>query len=75
MKPAETTPEDPDLTGADAALRRAAKSALELATRTKTPCYVWQDGRVVDIAAEATEGEGLVAEGPQSSSWGRNADR
>lgn len=34
------------------ALRRAAKIALELAVATGTPCYVWQDGKVVDIAAQ-----------------------
>jgi predicted ABC-type ATPase len=33
-----------------AALRRAAKNALELAKRTGTACYVIKDGKIVDIA-------------------------
>jgi hypothetical protein len=32
------------------ALRRAAKSALELGIRTGTPVYVMEKGRIVDIA-------------------------
>jgi hypothetical protein len=32
------------------ALRRAAKKAVELARRTGTPAYVWENGRIVDIA-------------------------
>lgn len=43
-------PKDPDLAGVEKALRRAAKSALTLARRTKTPCYVVQEGQIVDIA-------------------------
>ena len=33
-----------------AALRRAAKDALDLARRTGTPCYVMENGKIVDIA-------------------------
>ena len=33
----------------DAALKRAAKAAHLLARKTKTPCYIWQDGKIVDI--------------------------
>ena len=36
-----------------AALRRAAKSALELARRTGTPAYVLVDGKIVDLAETA----------------------
>jgi hypothetical protein len=36
----------------DAALRRAAVRARELADRTQTPCYVLRDGRVVDLRQE-----------------------
>ena len=32
------------------ALRRAAKKAVELARLTGTPAYVWENGRIVDIA-------------------------
>jgi hypothetical protein len=37
----------------EAALIRSARKALELALQTGTPCYIWRDGRIVDIAAEA----------------------
>lgn len=32
------------------ALKRAAKSALELARQTGTPCYVMEGNKIVDIA-------------------------
>lgn len=44
-------PLNEELSGMDAALRRAAKTALALARKTKTPCYIWKDGQIVDIAA------------------------
>lgn len=43
--------ENPEFAGMDAALKRAAKAALALARKTKTPCYVWQDGKIVDLCA------------------------
>ncbi|MEX2016639.1 MAG: hypothetical protein WD873_08345 [Candidatus Hydrogenedentales bacterium] len=43
-------PKDKDLRGAQAALERAARSALDTARATGTPCYVLKDGRIVDIA-------------------------
>jgi hypothetical protein len=49
----ERKPRHPDLIGADAALERAARRALDLALQTGTPCWVLRDGRMVDIAAEA----------------------
>ena len=42
---------DVDLLNAAEALRRAARKAQELAQQTGTPCYVWLDGRVVNIGA------------------------
>lgn len=39
----------PDLSGSLAALRRAAKAALELGLRTGTPVWVIQDGKMVDL--------------------------
>lgn len=42
---------DTDLLNVEAALRRAGRKALELALQTGTPCYVWQDGKVVNIGA------------------------
>jgi len=44
---------DPDLLQAGAALLRAARAAQELAHKTGTPCYVWQDGKIVNIGAPA----------------------
>ena len=50
---ADRKPQHPDLIGADAALERAARRALELALQTDTSCWVLRDGKIVDIAAEA----------------------
>jgi hypothetical protein len=44
---------DPDLLLAGAALLRSSRRALELAQKTGTPCYVWQDGRIINIGAPA----------------------
>lgn len=44
-------PKDPDFLGAIEALKRSAASALKLARKTHTPCYVLKDGKIVDIAA------------------------
>lgn len=41
---------NPEFADVDAALKRAAKTAHILARKTKTPCYVWQDGGIVDIS-------------------------
>ena len=43
-------PKDPDLAGVETALKRAAKSARALARRTKTPCYIVKDGKIVNVA-------------------------
>ncbi|OGU16922.1 MAG: hypothetical protein A2076_17115 [Geobacteraceae bacterium GWC2_53_11] len=45
------TPLNAEFAGIDAALKRAAKAAHLLARKTKTPCYIWKDGQIVDIAA------------------------
>jgi hypothetical protein len=42
---------DPDLLNAGDALQRSARKALELARQTGTPCYVWLDGKIVNIGA------------------------
>ena len=44
--------------GAIQALKRAAVKARELAERTKTPLYVFVDGRVVDLNPQSKLGEG-----------------
>jgi hypothetical protein len=45
-------PENTEFAGIDAALRRAAKAAHTLARKTKTPCYIWKDGQIVDITKQ-----------------------
>jgi len=42
-------PKDGDLAGVDAALRRAAKRALQIGLETGTPVYVLEDGKIVDL--------------------------
>ncbi len=42
-------PDDPDIAGSDAALRRAAKRALQLGLETGTPVYVLEHGKIVDL--------------------------
>lgn len=50
--PKRTAPSvDPDLQKVELALRRAAQSARELALRTGTPCYVWRDGKMINIGS------------------------
>jgi hypothetical protein len=39
----------------DTALKRAAKVAHATARKTKTPCYIWQDGRIIDLTTAKTE--------------------
>ena len=56
MNPSNPSPvlpptRDADLLNAAEALRRAARKAQELARQTGTSCYIWQDGRVVNIGA------------------------
>lgn len=42
-------PEDADIAGSDAALRRAAKQALQIGLKTGTPVYVLEGGKIVDL--------------------------
>ena len=42
---------DADLLKVGDALRRAATKAQELARQTGTPCFVWQNGRIVNIGS------------------------
>ena len=41
--------ENPEFAAVDAAMKRAAKAAHSLARKTKTPCYIWEDGAIVDL--------------------------
>ena len=49
MNKITTATKNPEFIGMDAALKRAAKAAHLLARKTKTPCYIWKDGQIVDI--------------------------
>jgi len=40
---------DPDIVASEAALRRAAKRALQIGLETGTPVYVLEDGKIVDL--------------------------
>ena len=46
-------PTDADFVGAQQAIKRAAQRAREVAEATNTPCYVMQDGKIVDIARKS----------------------
>ena len=50
MKNTIVPPKDPDIINAGKALIRAGKSALKTAKQTGTPCYVYKNGEIVDIA-------------------------
>ncbi len=43
---------DPDIAEIDAALRRAAKRALQIGLETGTPVYVLIDGEIVDLTKQ-----------------------
>ncbi|OGR00748.1 MAG: hypothetical protein A2505_00560 [Deltaproteobacteria bacterium RIFOXYD12_FULL_55_16] len=55
MKKAANTPENPEFAAVDSALKRAAKVAHTLARKTKTPCYIWKDGKIVNVAERRAE--------------------
>ncbi len=40
---------DPDIAGSLPALRRAARAAHQLARQTGTPCYIFKNGKIVNI--------------------------
>ncbi|MEO8006293.1 MAG: hypothetical protein ABI771_15365 [Betaproteobacteria bacterium] len=50
---------DPDLPASLIAMKRAAKSARELAIRTNTAIILMQDGKVVRITAEELRKAGV----------------
>lgn len=60
MRTKKEFPEDSDLAGVDKALRRAARKAKELAVKTQTPLYVFENGKVVDLTKQKRKaGEGI----------------
>jgi len=52
MKTKKVLAKDSDLAGVDKALRRAARKAKELAVKTHTPLYVFENGKVVDLTKQ-----------------------
>ncbi len=52
---------DPDIRGSLPALLRAAKEARRLALQTRTPLYVWRNGRVVDATRVRRSGRRSAA--------------
>jgi len=43
---------DPDIIASEAALRRAARRALQIGLETGTPVYVLIDGQIVDLTKQ-----------------------
>jgi len=43
---------DPDIISSEAALRRAARRALQIGLETGTPVYVIKKGQIVDLTKE-----------------------
>ncbi len=41
--------ENLEFAAVDTALKRAAKAAQTLARKTKTPCYIWEGGKIVNV--------------------------
>lgn len=66
-------PKDADLANVEKALKRAAKTAHDLARRTHTPCYVVEHGKIVNVAEsqsgyEAARRKSTSSSGEQESS-------
>lgn len=55
MRTKKALPKDSDLAGVSKALRRAAKKAKELAVRTHTPLYVFENGKIVNLTKQKTK--------------------
>jgi hypothetical protein len=47
---------DPDIIASEAALRRAAKRALQIGLETGTPVYVLENGKIVDLTKRYRRG-------------------
>jgi len=57
MRTKKALPKNSDLAGVDKALRRAARKAKELAVKTQTPLYVFENGKVVDLTRQKKKPE------------------
>ncbi len=53
----ESKATDPDMVGAETALRRAALRAREIARSTGTPLVIWRDGKLVKEYLDAAGDE------------------
>ena len=53
--------ENADFAAIDTALKRAAKAAHTLARKTKTPCYIWKDGVIIDLMTTRKKRQGKLA--------------
>ena len=51
-------PMNDEFAAVDAVLKRAAKVAHTLARQTKTPCYIWKDGAIVNMTEKGKRGDG-----------------
>ncbi|MBN2427936.1 MAG: hypothetical protein JXK94_06350 [Deltaproteobacteria bacterium] len=55
MTAKKSFPKDPDLANVEEALKRAGKAARELARKTRTPCFVIKEGKIVNIAEDQAD--------------------
>lgn len=58
MTKASMKSKDPDIIASEAALRRAAKRALQIGLETGTPVYVLIDGKIVDLTKQRRQKAG-----------------
>jgi hypothetical protein len=52
MRTNKSLPKDSELVGVDRVLKRAARKAKELAAKTHTPLYVFENGKIVDLSKQ-----------------------
>jgi hypothetical protein len=51
-RPSAMQSKDPDIVASTAALKRAARRALQLGLETRTPVWVMKNGKMIDLARE-----------------------
>lgn len=52
-------PRDPDLAGAEAAMKRAARKAQERARQVGSAVVVWQEGVLIEEQPESSDSSGV----------------
>jgi len=55
MSGKKALPKDSDLANVEKALKRSAKTARSLAEKTRTPCYIVKDGKIINVAEGEVE--------------------